>query len=366
MKRLLISSILLVTLSSIMLTPWSFAQSISQGNGDLRVMTYNIDEGTDYIEIQAAQNAEQFLFAIGQTITQVRTINTKSRMQAIANQIVASAPTLVSLQEVNQWFTGPFNPMTGQCGELTLESDMLTDVMKALEDRGAHYEVANIGKQWEFTGPYAMPGFIPPSTFLCVGVIDYVVILARTDLPKLAWSNPQSQQYVATLMFPTPVATVPFPRAWVSVNVNFNGRAFRFVGTHLDSVHPGIRRAQAEELRLGAANSFLPVIIAMDSNSPAAPLPPDPVYLDFLSAGFVDAWAEKFPDLPGFTTGQDQFLKNPESKLNQRIDLILTMGPIVVQRIALFGVTQASKTPDGLWPSDHAAVVAQLNVQRRN
>jgi hypothetical protein len=39
------------------LTPTSVAQSLSKGKGDLRVMTYNVDEGTDYIEVMAAKNA---------------------------------------------------------------------------------------------------------------------------------------------------------------------------------------------------------------------------------------------------------------------------------------------------------------------
>lgn len=235
--------------------------------------------------------------------------------------------------------------------------------MAALEQQGAHYQIASLGQQWAIP---PVPGFISPSTFLCVGVIDYVAILARTDLPKLQWSNAQAQQYTNILMFPTPLATIPFPRAWVSVDVNFNGKLFRFIGTHLESVSAVIRRQQAEELRLGPANTSRPVILAMDSNAQAFPLPQDPTYLDFLNAGFVDAWTERFPNLPGFTVGQAQFLDNPESQLNQRIDLILIFGNVVVQRVALFGATQESKTPGGLWPSDHAAVAAQLNVLKHD
>ena len=369
MKRLLLLCLVLLVAGITLFTiiPAASAQSISQGKGDFRVMTYNIDEGTDYIEIQHATTDIEFLVAIGQTITQVRTINTKSRMNALAKQIVAAAPTVVSLQEVNQWFTGPFNPVTKQCGTLSLESDMLVDVMKALEEQGAHYKVAVMGKQWEFTGNTAMPGLIPPSTFFCVGVIDYVVLLTRTDIPQLQWANPQTEQYAARLMFPLPGGgAVPFPRAWVSIDATFHGKPFRIIGTHLDSVDPVTRRMQGQELRLGPANTSVPVILAMDSNAQAAPLPQDPTYTDFIYAGFIDSWTEKFPNLPGVTTGQDQLLNNLESHLNQRIDLILTFGPVVVQRVTLFGGTQASKTPEGMWPSDHVAVVAQLNVQKHH
>jgi hypothetical protein len=53
-----------------------------------------------------------------------------------------------------------------------------------------------------------------------------------------------------------------------------------------------------------------------------------------------------------------------QSELSQRIDLLLTFGPIEGQRAALFGATQASKTPTGFWPSDHAGVAAQVVLEK--
>jgi hypothetical protein len=48
---------------------------LSKGKGDLRVMTYNVDQGTDFVELASAANETQFLVAVGQTITQVRATN---------------------------------------------------------------------------------------------------------------------------------------------------------------------------------------------------------------------------------------------------------------------------------------------------
>ena len=56
---------------------------LSKGKGDLRVMTYNVDEGTDFIELAAAQTLQQFLLTVGATITQARATDPPSRMQAI-------------------------------------------------------------------------------------------------------------------------------------------------------------------------------------------------------------------------------------------------------------------------------------------
>ena len=345
------------------------AQSLSNGKGNLRVMTYNVDEGTDYLEIlDAVQHhpgdTVQFLVAVGQTIKQVRATDSPARMQAVALQIIAAGPALVSLQELDQWYTGPFNPITGACGPMSLEFDILQELTDALAAQGVHYQIAIQAQQYAFP---PTPGFIPPAgPFLCASVVNHVAILARTDLAlsKFQWSNPQSAQYVNKLFIPTPLGLLPAPRAWISVDAMFNGKAFRFIGTHFESVDPSIRLLQGRELRNGPANTSLPVIVAMDSNAPAFPLPQDLTYMEFIAAGYNDAWSEIFPLAAGFTCCQAQFVNNPVSELNQRIDLILTLGSIEAQNIALFGADPSTLTPGGLWPSDHAGVAAQLVVEQ--
>jgi endonuclease/exonuclease/phosphatase family metal-dependent hydrolase len=339
----------------------SMAQSLSNGKGDLRVMTYNVNEGTDYKEVMAAHTPLEFLLAVGATITQVRFTEPNARMQALASQIIAANADLVSLQELDQWSTGSLNPATGQCGAVSTEFDMLPELMNALEAQGGHYTIANQAQNW-FIRP--TPGLIPPATFLCVQVIDTIAILARTDLgSKLQVTNPQTSPFEHILNFATPFGSVPFSRGWVSVDVSFNDRTFRFIGTHLESVDADIRRQQGEETRLGPANTSLPVIIAMDSNSQAFPDPKGATYMDFMTSGFRDVWSETRPAVPGLTCCQAQLDNNVESELSQRIDLLLTFGPIEGQRAALFGATQASKTPTGFWPSDHAGVAAQVVVE---
>lgn len=337
------------------------AQFRSDDKDHLRVMTYNVNEGTDFLEVQQATNLNQFLVAVGQTITQVRETNPPVRMQAVAKQIIEKSPALVSLQELDQWSSGPFNPATGQCGPVTLEFDMVQELMDALAAQGAHYEIAVQAQQYAFP---PTPGLILPGTFLCVQVVNHVMILARTDLhsSKFQWENPQSAQYVNELLFPTPLGTLPLPRAWVSVDAKLRGRLFRFIGTHLESVVPQIRELQGGELRAGPANTSLPVILAMDSNSQAFPLPQDPTYMDFIAAGFNDGWSEHFPLRPGLTCCQAELDNNPVSQLYQRIDLILTLGSAKVRRIALFNDDPSSRTPEGLWPSDHAGVVARVAI----
>jgi hypothetical protein len=59
---------------------------------------------------------------------------------------------------------------------------------------------------------------------------------------------------------------------------------------------------------------------------------------------------------------------NPDVEFNQRIDLILVrnnnrgttvIGPVFA---TVWGDEQADRTASGLWPSDHAAVIAELRI----
>jgi endonuclease/exonuclease/phosphatase family metal-dependent hydrolase len=325
------------------------------------VMTYNVNEGSDFLQVQGTTSLQQFLLGVGQILTQVRGTNPAERMQAVAQQILAGQPELLSLQEVDQWYSGTFDPRAGTCGTMTLQYDMLQELLNALAAQGGHYEVAVQVTQYAFP---PTPGLLPPATYICVAVNDYNVVLARTDLPSsvFQWSNPQSGQFVNIVSLPTPVGPVPLPRSWASVDAQFFGHPLRFIDTHLESFSASIRELQGTELRLGPASTSLPVIIAMDSNAQAFPLPQDATYLDFIGAGYNDVWSRVFPKSAGFTCCQNEADSNPVSQLSERIDLVLTLGKVVPWGAALIGADPRSRTPDGLWPSDHAGVAAGVIV----
>ncbi len=324
------------------------------------VMTYNVNEGTDFLQVVGAQTLPQFLLGVGADLTQVQGTNPPERMQAVAGKILEVQPELLSLQEVDQWYTGTFDPIAG-CGTMTLQYDMLQELISALAAQGGHYEVAVQVTQNAFP---PTPGLIPPATYICVAVTDYDVVLARTDLPSwiFQWSNPQSGQFVNELVLPTPVGPFPYPRAWASVDAQFFGHSFLYLNTHLESFDANVRELQGGELRAGPANSTLPVIIAMDSNAQAFPLPEDPTYVDFMSAGYNDVWSTLFPTRAGLTCCQDEVDNNPASQLYQRIDLVLTLGRVTPWEALLIGANPRSRLPDGLWPSDHAALEAGVVV----
>ena len=65
----------------------------------------------------------------------------------------------------------------------------------------------------------------------------------------------------------------------------------------------------------------------------------------------------------GFTAGQAELLENVPSKLDHRIDYVLYQ-PRGVEAVAaeVLGEELEDRTPTGLWPSDHAGVVATLHL----
>src|SRR5436305_8253737 len=168
----------------------ALAQSLSEGVGDLRVMTYNANEGTDFLEVQQTTTSFEFLEAVGQTITQVRATNPPERMKALASQIIAASPTLVGVQELDQWSTGSLDPYTFTCAATTtIEFDMLQELQDALAAQGAHYELAVQAQQYAFP---PIPG-LTESGILCVLVVNNIAVFARRDLSvsKSQWSNSQ-------------------------------------------------------------------------------------------------------------------------------------------------------------------------------
>lgn len=362
MKRTIVRTAL-VTLSAAAIWMAMALPAIAQSfPGFGIVMTYNVNEGTDFQQVGGTTSLPQFLVGVGEVITQVQGTNPPERMRAVARQILSAQPELLSIQEVDQWYTGTFDPLTSTCGSLTLQYDMLQELLTDLAERGGHYEVAVQVPQYVFP---PTPGLIPPTDYICVAVNDYNVILARTDLPSefFRWSNPKSGQFTSELVLPTPVGPVPLPRSWASVDADFFGHPFLFIDTHLESFDANIREQQGAELRSGPASSSLPVIIAMDSNAQAFPLPEDPTYVDFRSAGYDDVWSTLFPERAGLTCCQDETDNNPASQLYQRIDLVLTLGRIDPWGAELIGTNPRSRTPDGLWPSDHAALVTGVIVR---
>jgi endonuclease/exonuclease/phosphatase family metal-dependent hydrolase len=187
-----------------------------------------------------------------------------------------------------------------------------------------------------------------------------IIARKRSDL-KL--SNVQVQGFLRNLTFNTVGGPIVNARGWASVDVEKDGRKFRFATTHLDADDAGIRSLQAIDMIAGAGNTNLPLVFVGDFNVTAT-TGTDTTYGQFPAAGFVDAWTRKRPWDPGLTCCQAANLLNSTSLFDRRIDLVFFRGAFQVVDISLVGERPSDRIPPGLWPSDHAGVVATLRIPR--
>jgi len=333
------------------------------GNGDreITVMTRNVYVGADFGPVLAAPSLPAAFAAAGTVWGQVQATNFPERAEALADEIAEQQPTLIGLQEVSWFRSGPvFDPAAATSNEL----DFLDLLRDELLERGLSYAVVAESVVFDEELPI-IEGGIPT---MDLRLTDRDVILARTDLPtsQLKLSNVQVGHFAARLQLPLGPETISFDRGWMSVDAKVRGKTVRFINTHLepDFPAPAIQVLQGQELLAGPANTNLPVIMVGDFNS-RADGSGTPTYANLIAAGFDDAWTQTRPGDPGYTCCQDALLLNPVSQADERIDLLLYRGDVQAASTDIVGENPADRTPSGLWPSDHAGVVGTLDLHAR-
>lgn len=333
-----------------------------EGDGsdrEVTVMSRNLYFGADLAPVVGAETLEEFEVALQVAFFQALGdlgatspgSNPWARMDAVAGEIEASNSVLVGLQETAVWTVNG-----------VVVADFAQLILDALDARGLQYEVVASQPGFQFSAPVGS---------MTAGLEISDVILARTDLPtsQLKLSNPQGGNYEEFFSLPTPLGAVPFPRQWVSIDAKVRGKSFRFVSTHLESVNPFTRAAQAAEL-VGSPTSPLntttgTIVLVGDLNAEVG-VEPFPGLTDaadiVLAAGFADAWLVAGSG-PGFTFGHDANLAVPGDGLDEsRIDFVMYRGATVAEAVAVVD-TALPLVPRPLWPSDHGGVVATLEFK---
>ena len=332
------------------------------------VLTRNVYIGTDLGPIFAAPNFPALLAATATAFLNVQATNFPARAGALADEIAAAKPDLVGLQEVEIIRTGPFlNPAPAT----TVVADYLELLLAALEARGLDYTpvAVNVNSDTE----------LPSALLLDVRATDRDVILARNrGGPAMKISNVQEQKFATNLALPTIGGPVTLLRGWSAIDVKIRGQRFRFLNTHLEPFSAAVQLAQANELLAGPADTTRPLIFLGDFNSRADGTG-TPTYATLLGAGFTDAWSQAEPGVAGFTCCHEANLLNPLPTLDERIDLVLFRGArdsendargddddeggFRARRAEVVGDEVTDRlVPSGLWPSDHAGVVATLRL----
>ena len=314
----------------------------------LRVMTQNLYVGSFFQELTAAKTPQEIIAAATLTYQNILATRPAERAVVIADKIADLRPDFVGLEQAAILRTGALNapPAT------TVTFDLLQSLLQQLAARGVRYEAVAVKPGLDAEVPTAL-GFNARITLR-----DALIV--RADLleqGQVKLSNLQIRQYIA--------ASVD-TEGYSSIDVTWRGRQFRFVTTHfaLASLAP----AQALELVQTAANTTLPVVLVCDCNA-NPDNPADPIFQNFAAylllknAGFVDVFRTARPNDPGFTFGQAENLLNVTSTMSRRIDLVQFRGPFTIEDVQVVNASPADRERLGLWPSDHAGVVATLTLR---
>jgi hypothetical protein len=335
------------------------SQEFCDTSSSLTLMTWNVYLGADLSPIFASTTPQEFVAAVGATYNRIQASNFVERANSIAAEIQENQPELIGLQEVSLLRTqspsdGPATPATN------VSFDYLQILINELAARGLIYEPVIVQTAFDSE----VPGLINGS-LVDLRLTDREVILVRADR-DFTLSNIQGAQFAANFTLTTALGSINIPRAWVSVDVTFNnGDKARFVSTHLEPIlhpqlSPVIQGLQADELLNGPGNTNLPVVLVGDFNSNADGTG-TPTYSKIINAGFIDAWTIA-GEGNGFTCCQAENLLNQNSSLDERIDFIFFKSNFDVKKIEIVGNSQKDRTISGLWPSDHAGIVANLKL----
>jgi endonuclease/exonuclease/phosphatase family metal-dependent hydrolase len=328
----------------------------ASGHREVTVMTLNVYFGTDLDLLLAAKDLPQLIEAIATAWAEVQATDIPARATSIAHQIAAAKPDLVGLQEVVQW-------STGTPGAMFCKFDFLLLILEALRNEGCLYVPIAIRKDLDQAGPLDMNGNF-------VRFEDRHAVLIRIEpLPSQVQPyNIQAETFSTLFEIASPlIGSVAVPRSWIAVDAIFRDKKFRFIESHLESMEEAVQVAQGRELIAALASTALPIIMVGDFNSNANRQSDTPdntaTYPEIVAAGFQDAWAAVNRDDPGNTCCHAANLRNPVARLDRRIDLIFTRGPITPISAKLVGAEPAARSPSRLWPTDHAGVLATLRFR---
>lgn len=325
---------------------------------ELTIMTQNIYQGTELENSIAAKTPQEFVAGATRDFLMMRQTDFSARAGAMVKGIAAREPDLIGLQEVALWRSGPHT--TPATPAAHVEQDFLQILLDALAAHGLHYSAVSSINNFDVQGP----ALLSPAGLTDVRLTDRDVILARTDKSdaELKPSNSQFANYTTNLVISTVAGPTTVLEGWASIDVKYRGQTIRFITTHLDAFVPQIRLAQANELLSGPANTDLPVIVAGDMNTTSS----TDTYAAIAGAGFRDVWAQLHPADDGFTCCQTlPAITNSIPTLFQRVDLFLVRGDLEAGGISRVGADPSDRTLSGLWPSDHAGLVATVLLKTK-
>ncbi len=329
------------------------------GPQGIAVMTQNLYVGADVdlvIGALATPDAGDDIPALLFAIETLGKTDYPARAAAIADEIARRRPHVVGLQEVSVIDID----LTPLGLPIVVDLDFLVILQAKLAERGLHYSVA--AKVQNIVAAPPLPGNS------VVSLVDYDALLVDDD--RVTVGSAGGQTFAVNVGEVAP--GVVLKRGWVWARVEIARQHYTIVSTHAEADLAGahlseLRAAQLSQL-VGTITSPERVIIMGDLNDTPGSL----MYQVLAGAGFTDMWAALRPGVVGLTCCHLADLSDQVAAFYQRIDYVFTRGPglgwhrqNLAGQIDQFGDVPADRVPGPaylIWPSDHAGLVATLEV----
>lgn len=320
----------------------------SADEADVTVMTYNVYVGSDLLGLFSITDLTLVPGEVARVYDNVMAADFPARAAAIARSVKEHEPHLIGLQEISlvRRDSMPQDQIWNPPNAADVVLDYLAILQDALRAESLTYEVAAT----VLNSDIELPMLTADGTIDHARLTTYDALLARSDV---AVSRPSHANYTTRLPVPN---LGEVARGYVAVDATVAGVTYRVASTHLEAYAEPIRSAQATELVGILSAETLPLILMGDFNS----APPDgPAYNILTASGYVDVWQEAAG--AGYTCCQAADLRNEESALAERIDLIfLRNAELAAAQTTTVGDQAGDRLESGSWPSDHAGVVAAL------
>jgi endonuclease/exonuclease/phosphatase family metal-dependent hydrolase len=317
------------------------------------VYTRNLYLGSDITPLVAIPSPAAVPTVAAALWANVQASNFPERAKVLADEIIALSPDLVALQEVTLYRRQVPSDRQGQnATEVVL--DFLEVLMAEIAARGGGYRVAGEATNVDAELPVA-----EGDAEFDLRLTDRDVILAKDSVQT---ANFAAFPFAAKFSFiagGSGGVPIDLTRSWSRLDATVGEAHFTFANSHLEIQSlQAVQTAQATEMLTGIASVPDPVLLLGDFNSePAMNSYP------LLMTQFHDAWDDAGGGAPGLTCCQAGNLMNLESTADGRIDLVLYRGQFRINDIAVKGTDPAtSRTPGGLWPSDHFGVFSRVEL----
>jgi endonuclease/exonuclease/phosphatase family metal-dependent hydrolase len=354
------------------------------------VMTRNIYLGADInrpvaaaLAAQAAGGTpQQILVALANATHVTRAVvdDTDFTVRAglLADEIAATEPDLIGLQEVAWWRHGPLQlDKVGQANATETDYDFLQLLLDELDASGVEYVPVSIAARADveapsFTGSPFTGTMGADARDVRLTMRDVVLMHVEDGLTVLDEGQAVYDHNLEVALLGN---TISFDRGYQWVDVRAGAQRFRFVNSHFEAFSSDLAYAQAAQLLQEATAGDTTTVFVCDCNSdplnsrikPQDTLPHKAAYELITGAGgFTDEWLEWAPAEDGWTSGLSETVDDATGDgFDHRIDMVFARtaagDALAVDRGRVTGTDVSVKDPaTGLWPSDHGGVVLRL------